>query len=142
MFFLVASPFISQIEKSKENIKVHICRLDKITLLLLADPKSIVVVSDTSIKNQVATSIAYIHIHDSPVVKIIHHAINVTTTEAELFTIRYGINQATCLNNINGIIVITDYIHAAKRIFNSSSYPYQIHTLSISSKLREFFTKD
>jgi len=93
--------FYSTNRKSKENIKVHICKLNKITLLLSTDPKSIVVVSDTSIKNQVAISIAHIHIHDSPVVKTIYHAINVTTTEAELFAIRCGINQATHLNNIN-----------------------------------------
>ena len=37
--------------KSKENIKAHICKLDKITLLLSTDPKSIVVILDTSIKN-------------------------------------------------------------------------------------------
>ena len=87
--------------KSKENIKAYIHRLNKITLLLSADPKSIVIVLNTSIKNQVATLIAHIHIYDSLVVKTIYHAINVTTTEAELFTIRCGINQATYLNNIN-----------------------------------------
>ena len=128
--------------KSKENIKAYIHRLNKITLLLSADPKSIVIVLNTSIKNQVATLIAHIHIYDSLVVKTIYHAINVTTTEAELFTIRCGINQATYLNNINWIIVITDSIHTVKRIFDSSLYPYQIHVSSISSKLREFFTKD
>jgi len=39
-------------------------------------------------------------------------------TEAKLFAIRCGINQATNLNGINEIIVITDSIHATKRIFN------------------------
>jgi len=43
--------FHSTNRKSEENIKVYICKLDEITLLSLADPKSIVIVSDTSIKN-------------------------------------------------------------------------------------------
>jgi len=63
------------------------------------DPKTTIVVLDTSIKNQVTTSIAYIHIHDTPVVKMIHHTVNITFTEAKLcesdaklFVIRCGLN--------------------------------------------------
>jgi len=93
--------FYSTNRKSEENIKAYICRLDEIILLSSADPKSVVIVSDASIKNQVATSIVHIHVCNSPVLKTIHHAINVTTTEAELFTIKCNINQAICLNNIH-----------------------------------------
>jgi len=64
------------------------------------------------------------------------------STKAELFVIRYSINQAICFLNINCIFVITDFIHAAKRIFDSSSHPYQIHLVAISGKLREFFHKN
>ena len=128
--------------KSEENIKVYIFRLNKITLLSSVDPKSIVIILDTSIKNQIVISIAYVHIYDSPVLKTIHYTINITTTEAKLFTIKYNINQVICLNNINWIIIITDSIYATKRIFNLSLHPYRIHILSISSRLRKFFTKD
>ena len=93
--------FYSTNRKSEENIKVYIYRLDEITLLLSADPKSVVIISDASIKNQIATSIVHVHIHDSLVLKTIHHAINVTTTETELFAIKCNINQAIYLNNIN-----------------------------------------
>jgi len=62
--------------------------------------------------------------------------------KAELFTIRCGINQATNLNNINKIIVITDFIHAVKRIFNPSLHSFQIHVASISDELRKFFIKN
>ena len=93
--------FYSTNRKSEENIKVYIYRLDEITLLLSADPKSVVIISDASIKNQIATSIVHVHIHDSLVFKTIHHAINVTTTETELFAIKCNINQAIYLNNIN-----------------------------------------
>ena len=44
--------------------------------------------------------------------------------------------------NINQIIVITDLLHAAKRIFNSLIYPYQLQSLLILKKLRNFFIKD
>ena len=76
--------FYSKNRKSEENIKAYICRLDEIILLSSADPKSVVIVSDASIKNQVATSIVHVHVCNSPVLKTIHHTINVTTTEAEL----------------------------------------------------------
>ena len=87
--------------KSKEGIKAYICKLDNITFQASTDSKTVVVVSDTSIKNQVATSIAHIHTHNGPVIKMIYYAINVTLTKAELFVIRYSINQAIRLSNIN-----------------------------------------
>jgi len=99
------------------------------------------VVTDTSIKNNVATSIAYIHVCDKPVIKTIHHAVNVLTTEAELFAIRCGINQATNIPDILKIVIITDSLHTSQRIFDSSVYPYQIHAAAISKELRRFFIK-
>ena len=53
---------------------------------------SSVVISDTSIKNYVATSISHIHLHDKPIIKMIHQAVNIITTEAKLFAIRCNIN--------------------------------------------------
>ena len=71
-----------------------------------------------------------------------HHAINVSTTKAELFAIRYDINQAVSILHIKCIIVITDLLHAVKKIFDSSSYLYQIHLAAISCELRDFFNED
>jgi len=76
------------------------------------DPTYALVVTDVSIKNNVATSIAHIHVHDKPVIKTVYHAVNVTTMEAELFAIRCGINQATSIPGISKIVVITDLLHA------------------------------
>ena len=42
---------------------------------------------------------------------MLHYAINVTNTEVEFFTIRYGINQVSHLQNISKIIVVTDSIY-------------------------------
>jgi len=45
------------------------------------------------------------------------------------------------LPQIKKIIVITNSLHAAKRIFDLLMYPYQIHSAAISHELREFFMK-
>ena len=93
-------PFHSLNIKCKSNVKSHLCKLKEITLQVSSDLYIVVVVADTSIKNNMATSIAHVHVHSSPVVKNIHHIVNVMSTEAELFVIRYGINQASHLSNI------------------------------------------
>ena len=74
-----------------------------------------------------------------PVVKTLHHAVNVNSTEAKLFTIRYGINQATNSISIHKIIVVTDSIYATKKIFKSLSHPFQIHLAAILQELHKFF---
>ncbi len=43
--------------------------------------------------------------------KTIHHTINFTMTEAELFTIRCRINQAIQVSDASNIIIITNAIH-------------------------------
>jgi len=70
---------------------------------------------------------------------MIHHAANITSDEAKLFTIRCSINQATNLSGILKIIIITDSIHAARSIFDSSIHSLQVHLAAISKELREFF---
>jgi len=69
------------------NAKKHIKKLDDIVFRTLSNPFLIIIVFDVSIKNHIATLIAHIHFFKKPVVKTIHRAINITTTEAELFTI-------------------------------------------------------
>ena len=134
--------FYSTNRRNKESIKVHICKLDEITFQVFLDSKTAMIILDTSIKNQVTAFIVHIHTYNSLVIKMIHYVINVILTKAKLFAIRYSINQATCLSNINWIIVIMDSIHAVKRIFNLLNYSYQIQLLLISKKLRDFFIKD
>ena len=70
-----------------------------------------------ALKNNVAISISHIH---SYIKKIIHHAINISSTKTELFTIRCKINQAIQIPEVSHIIIITNTIHSAKRIFNLS----------------------
>jgi len=94
---------------------------------------------DASVKNNVATLIIHIHIHNKPMVKILHHAINTTSTEAEFFALRCSINQSAHLQNISKIVVITDSIHAAKKIFDSLSHLLQKQVAFILNNLQKFF---
>ena len=123
------SPGHRVIDNFPECISFNICRkenndklceqeLDKIVLENSSSSSIAIIVSDVSIKNNVTISITHIHTFDKPSMKMIHHAVYVISTEAELFTIRCGINQSLSVNNISKIVVITDSIHAVKKIFN------------------------
>ena len=76
------------IDKSKNGRKEHIQKLNNLTLQVSDTLKIAIVISDTSIKNQVAALIAHIHIYDNPVIKTLHHRVNIISTEAKLFAIR------------------------------------------------------
>ena len=90
--FTSCSSFYLSNKKYAKVKKVYLYKLDELIFHVSVDPKTTIVVSDASIKNQVTTSIAHIYIHDTPVVKMIHHAVNITFTEAKLFVIRCGLN--------------------------------------------------
>ena len=124
-------------EKEKNNHCTH--ELDEMVLRNSSDPNIALVVTDTSIKNDIATSISHIHSANCPLIKTVHHASYVTSSEVELFAIRCGINQACSLNNVSKIVVITDSIHVAKKIFNTGSHPFQIHSAAILNNLQNFF---
>ena len=102
-------------------------------------PSVTIVASNASIKNNITTSIAHIHMVNKPTTKMVHHAVNVTSTEAELFAIRCVINQTLCFNNISKIIIITNSIHVAYKIFDSSAHLYQISLAAILLDLCVFF---
>ena len=103
------------------NVKKHIKNLDEVTFKASSNPSSTIVISDASIKNQVTTSILYVHSFDKPVVKTLYRAINITTAKAELFAIQCGINQAVTNPNVKHIVVITDSLHITRKILNSST---------------------
>ena len=107
-----------------------------------SDSHTAIVIMDASIKNDIATSISHIHSANRPLIKTVHHTSFVTSTEAELFAIRCSINQACSIGNISKIIVITNSIHTANKIFDYGSYPFQIHSAAILSELRSFFSSN
>ena len=81
-------------------------------------------ISDASVKNSITTSISHIYMHNKPVIKMLYCAMNITSTEAKLLAVHCGINQSVGLHQINKIIVITDSLHAAKKIFESLMHLY------------------
>jgi len=128
----------------KEKTEINNCalELDEMVLQASSSPHTALVITDASIKNDIATSVSHIHSMNSPLTKTVHHTSFVTSTEAELFAIRCSINQACSKENVLKIIVITDSIHAAKKIFNSDSHPYQLHSIAILCELQEFFNSN
>ena len=110
------------------------------TIESLNNPSHILIITDASVKNNIATSISYIHIWDVPIIKTLYHTINIMSTETELFAIRCGINQATNSSSISKIIVVMDSIHAVWKIFNVVSHLFQIHMAAILRELCLFFS--
>ena len=107
------------------NTKSYIKNLNNIIFKASSNSFSSIIVSNASIKNYVVMLISYIYLHNKPIIKIIYKVVNVITTKAELFTIRCGINQVIGITNVNYIVIITDSLHTAKRIFNFLPYLYQ-----------------
>ena len=124
--------------KEKDN-KSCTQLLDEMVLESSSSLSVAIIASDACIKNNVATSIAHIHTHDKPLIKTIYYTVNITNIEVELFTIRCGINQATCIDNISKIIVVTDSICTVKKIFDLSVHPFQVQSAAVLSNLCYFF---
>ena len=123
--------FSFNLASREKNNKKRSQQLDEMTLQSSSSPHTAIVVTDASVKKDIATSISHMHIYNHPLTKTVHHAVYVTSTEAELFAIRCGINQACCKKDISKIVVITNSIHTAKKIFDNKSHPYQLHTTAI-----------
>ena len=125
--------------KEKEIHKIHAQELDEMVLNNSSIPNTALVITNASIKNDITMSISHIHSANHPLIKTVHHASFVTSSEAELFAIRYDINQACSLDNVSKIIIITNSIHMARKIFNNDSSSFQIHAIAILKELRKFF---
>ena len=77
-------------EKEKNNHCAH--ELDEMVLQNSSDPNTALVITNASIKNDIAMSILHIHSANCPLIKTVHHVSYVMSSEAELFAIRCGIN--------------------------------------------------
>ena len=107
-------------------------KLNKIFNNSTSNSNTILVISDISIKNNVTTSILHVYNGWNIIAKTIYHTMNITSTEVELFLIRYRINSAIQVPNVGQIIVITNTILAAKCIFDLSNYSSQLHSITVS----------
>ena len=125
-------------DKEKDN-KHRAYQLNKMVLESSLSPSIPIIASDASIKNNIATSISYTHIYNKPITKMIHYVVHITSTKAELFAIRCGINQSMNFDIISKIIIVTNSIHVARKIFNPLVHPYQVQSAAILSSLYKFF---
>jgi len=119
--------------------KSHIQQLNNLVIESLNTPSNTLMVTDASVKNNMASSIIHVHVHNKPIIKTLHHAVNITSTEAEFFAIRCGINQATHLQYVSKIIIVTSSIHMVRKIFNPLSHLLQKQVALILNNLRVFF---
>jgi len=113
---------IFNLHSKQKNNRVCYHQLDNMVIEASSFPSTTIVVTDTSIKNNVVTSISHTYTYNNPITKTVHYVIYVTSIKAELFAMRCGINQASNHNNISKIIIVTNSIHAARKIFDPSSY--------------------
>ena len=125
--------------KAKSD-KSRFQQLDDMMLHSSSLPHTAIVVTNASIKNDIATLVSHIHTYDHPSIKIVYHVAFVTSTEVELFAMRCSISQACSKENIFKIVIVTDSIHMAKKIFNDKTHLYQIHMTAILSEFWQFFT--
>jgi len=122
-----------------DNKKICIQQLNNMVIESSNSPSTAIIVTDASVKNDIVIFISHMHTYNNPITKTLHCVVHITSTKAELFAIRCDINQASNCNDISKIIVITDSIHVAKKIFNPSLHPFQAHFVAILSELQEFF---
>ena len=131
--------FVFNLHSKQKDDRAHAHQLDNMVIKASSSPSTAIVVTDASIKNNITISISHTYTHDNPITKTVHHVVHVTSTEAEIFTMRCSINQASNHNNISKIIIVTDSIHVARKIFNLSLYLFQVHSVAILTELRWFF---
>ena len=125
---------------SKQNgNKTCTQQLDNMIIKSSNSPSTAIIVTDASIKNDIATSILHMYTFNNPIAKTIHYVVYITSTEAELFAIRCGINQVSNHNGISKIIIVTNSIYAAKKIFDPSIHLFQVYSVAILAELRKFF---
>jgi len=103
---------------------------------------TILIISNTGVKNNIVTSVSYVKREYKIIMEIIHHGMNIMSTKEKLFAMRYSIGQASQIQGITYIIIVTDTIPAAKKIFGTSLYPYELYSIVIFNDLKKFFNKN
>ena len=96
---------------------------------------------NTSIKNNVAISITYVHSVNNSLKKTLYYAIDIISSEVVLFALRCGIDQTIQISSSFYIIIIMDTIYVAQIFLillhictNSSWLQYQ-NILELSSTM-------
>ena len=69
--------------------KTYCQQLDNMVFEASSSSSTTIVILDTNIKNNIATSISYMYIANQLLIKMLHYTVFVMTTKAELFAIRH-----------------------------------------------------
>jgi len=99
------------------------------------------IIADEGVKNGTATAISHVWHTNARIKRLQMHTMNMLSTEAEIMAIHMGLDFTLSMENTGHITLITDSIHAAKRIFDMSSHPYQSLVTPLATKIHHFFAK-
>ena len=97
--------FSFNLANKKKKDKICFQELNEMVFWSSSSPSTAIIVIDASIKNNITTSISHVHLANRLLIKTVHHAIFVTSMEAELFAIRYSINQACIKENMSKLLL-------------------------------------
>ena len=128
--------------KDADTKTTYCSKLNKIYKESPLNLNTVFIIFDANVKNKVVTLILHVWKGQNIIAKTVYCTMNITSTEAELFSIRCGINQAIKLPNISQIIIITDIILAARHIFDLSTHPFQLHSIAVSHNLKVFSNRN
>jgi len=135
--------FHSPPSSSDEDLYHHLQNLNQAFRSFQTTPHNITIIADGSIKkSQVATAVTHIWLEHSIVQRLQANSINVTSIEAELMAIYLGLIPAIEEENVHNIIVITDFIAAAKKVFESKTNSLQNMFIPVTLAIDSFFRKD
>jgi len=135
--------FYSPLSSSNEDLYHHLQNLDQAFRSSQTVPHNIAIIADGGIKkSQVATVVAHIWSENSIVQRLQANSINITSIEAELMAIRLGLIPAMEEENIHNIIIITNSIAAAKKVFESKTDSLQNMFILVTLAIDSFFRKD
>ena len=134
--------FYSPSSLSDEDLFYHLQNLDHVFKSSQTLFYSTTVIANGEVKkSHVATAVTYIWSDNSIIQCLQVNSINVTSVEAKLMAIHLGLIPAMDKKNIHDIIVITNSITTAKKIFESRSNPLQNIYIPVISAVNSFFRK-
>ena len=78
--------FFYTVNRKDANTKIiHHIKLDNIYKNSLINKDIVLIISDTSIKNNITTLVSHIHQGQDTIPKTVHHAMNIISTKVELY---------------------------------------------------------
>ena len=135
--------FHSPSSSSNEDLFHYLRNLDQAFRSSQTAPHNIAIIADRGVKkSQVAIAVAHIWSDNSIVQYLQANSINVTSIEAELMAIHLGLIPTMEEENVHNIIVITDSIAAAKKVFESKTDPLQNMFIPVTLAINSLFKKD